>query len=550
MFNMKYKNTIVGLLGLLAAGCAGPRGVAPKTDWASMYGDIPTTAPASILYGVGDVSSLYGDVPTDMDVATPTVTPVATDASVHRMAVLLPITGASASAGREIADATLLAVLGRKMKNVSVSFYDTGTNRDGAIADAIAAAPEIIIGPLFADDVRALRRANVNNIPALSFTSDATVVGDGIMTVALMPNNSIEAIVSEIAADNARGVLIFAPATDAGRQMAGVARHVAEMRELNVVGMYFYTQNDTDSMKTTATAAAANDARVAANNAARAILADVLTNEQLTVVEKSSLETQLEKITKAEVIGKLPYNAVLFLGTGDDTQTLASFMRYYGVGARDARFYGTAMWDGTDAIRDPAMIGAKYAALPEMSAAYVELYTNATGRVPSRLASFGYDAANLAMGMFGADDVPARYLMSPSGYTGLDGLVRLTPTGASERALAIMQIRGGGVATPVRAPATDFITPVYAVDATRVASARAMDLQMPEINPMDYVNIPSRFINKYGRAKKSGDTSSTFNENVITVQSDDAPAITSPEFESSAPERVQRTLIDAVEING
>ena len=546
MFNMKYKNTIVGLLGLFAAGCAGTD-TTPKTDWAALYGDTPATTPASILYGIG-AASLYGDVPVDPDITTPA--PVATDATVHRMAVLLPMTGTAADAGREIADAIELAVLSRKMKNLAVSFYDTGTGRDDAIADAIAATPDVIIGPLFADDVRALRRANSGNVPALSFTSDATVVGEGIMTMALMPNNSIEAIVSEIVSDNARGVLIFAPDTDAGRQMAGVAQRAAALRELNISGIYFYTQNDTDSMKSTAMAASANDARAAANTAARGVLADIMTNEQLTVVEKASLENQLEKITKAEVIGKLPYNAVLFLGTGDDTQTLASFMRYYGVGARDARFYGTAMWDGSDVMRDPAMTGAKYAALPEMSASYVEMYTNTTGRAPSRLASFGYDAANLAMGMFDADDMPTRYLLSRSGYVGLDGLVRLTPGGASERALAIMQIRGGGVATPVRAPATDFITPIYSIDATHATAARPIRVEMPEINPMDYINIPARFVDKYGRAKKSDNASTNANAVIITVPDDDAPAITSPGFEVSTPERVTRTLIDAVEING
>lgn len=548
MLNMKYKNIICGLLGLAMAGCGGVHDNAPKTDWGAMYGTTPVTQPASILYGVG-VASLYGDVPpTDGADATPAASDIAVDTGIHRMAVLLPLTGDASAAGREIADAIGLAVLGRKMQNLSVSFHDTGADASAAIAAAVASGPEIIIGPLFADDARALRNAKPDGLPVLSFTSDATAVGNGVMTMALMPTNSIEAIVSDIAADNARGVLILSPDTTAGRQMAGAARRALDTRDVNVAGIYFYASNDTDSMKSVAAAAAANDARVDANTVARAILSDILTNEQLTAIEKSSLNTQLEKLTKAEVLGQLPYNAVLFLGSGDDAKTLASFLRYYGVGARDARFYGTAMWDAADISRDPAMTGAKYAALPDMSAEYIELYTNTTGRAPTRLASFGYDAANLAMGMMTSDAAPARYLMSPGGYTGLDGLVRLTPTGASERALAIMRI-DGGLATPVRPAPRDFITPIYSIDASRIDTARGKSIDMEQINPVDYINIPSRLRDKYARVKKSGDAP-VVTPVVTTVAPDDAPAITSPEFTPAAPERVTRTLIDAVEING
>ena len=131
-------------------------------------------------------------------------------------------------------------------------------------------------------------------------------------------------------------------------------------------------------------------ARSAANNRAREILSDILTTERLTAIEKSSLSRQLDRISKSETIGRLPYDAVLMLGTGDDAKSLVSFLRYYGVGARDVHLYGTAMWDGANIDSDITLSGAKYPALPEMNPAFVNVYEQIAGTAPSRLASFGY----------------------------------------------------------------------------------------------------------------------------------------------------------------
>ena len=75
------------------------------------------------------------------------------------------------------------------------------------------------------------------------------------------------------------------------------------------------------------------------------------------------IEQQLEKISRTETLGEIPYDAVLFLGNGEDAKTLASFLRYYGVGACDVAFYGTTLWHGSDIASDFTLSGAKYATL-------------------------------------------------------------------------------------------------------------------------------------------------------------------------------------------
>ena len=186
-----------------------------------------------------------------------------------------------------------------------------------------------------------------------------------------------------------------------------------------------------------------------------------MVKEPVTQTQKANMERQLEKISKSETLGRVPYNAILFLGNASDTKQIASFLRYYDVAARDARFYGTTLWDGSELLKDYSFVGSKYATLPPISTVFAETFESVSGKKASRLDTFGYDAANLVIGMLHSNKLPAAYLLDPSGYNGLDGLFRLTPNGASERALEIVELNGSGTSRLAKPAATDFLAPIY-----------------------------------------------------------------------------------------
>lgn len=525
-----HMNKILGFLStcVLLTGCAT---TATRNTWHGEYGTLAPAGPAQTMYG----------------------THTETDNAPHRMAVLLPLSGNNAATGRVIKTSIETAVLQRAPQSLSVSFFDTGANTAAAINNALSQNPEIIVGPLFAADARMLRSMKPSEMPAISFTSDATAIGDGVMTMALMPTNGVEAIVREISADKSRAMVILAPETSSGRLMAAAARAAATNYDIPVAGVVFYREKDTDSIKNAAHTASLYAARSAANNRAREILSDILTTERLTAIEKSSLSRQLDRISKSETIGRLPYDAVLMLGTGDDAKSLVSFLRYYGVGARDVRLYGTAMWDGANIDSDITLSGAKYPALPEMNPAFVNVYEQIAGTAPSRLASFGYDAANLAVGMIYSDKSNAAYLLDPSGYVGIDGLFRLTPNGASQRALRIVEIAGAPTPREVKAAPTSFLSPVYNIDQQSLSPARAMAMETPGINPMTYIQIPDRLTGKYKSKTYGANVTQTpvpEQQNIVTIlpEDDSDEIVANPDFKPHALESVNRTYIDSVEI--
>ena len=534
-FSMHMNNFLkfLGLIGLLAS-CAT---TTPDGDtWSDGY-DITTVGkPTAIQYG--RPMDMYGTLESDDEP--------------HRIAVLLPTSGKNAEIGKTIQTSVTTAVLEHNNKNISVSFFDTAASPNDAINSALATNPEIIIGPVFANNARALRDIKPLDIPALSFTSDATAVGGGVMTMALMPTNSVETIVSQMPSDNVKSFIIIAPNGTSGKLMAGTAKRAAEIYNVPLSGLFYYNSGDATSIKDTAKSASMNAARATANTRAREILSDILTNERLSALEYSNINMQLEKISRTDTLGPVPYNAILFLGNADDTKKLASFMRYFGISSRDAKLYGTALWDGTDIASDITMTGAKYATLPESNETFAATYQVVTGNAPSRLATFGYDATNMAIGMIKSNKSNASYLLDPSGYIGTDGIIRIKPTGDNERALRIVKLNGDGTTTETIPAPTNFIKPIYNIEQRHITPADAIELQSDGINPNDYIRIPERLTDKYssktyGKNKTAAPVISPTNV-VTVVPSNDNTTITSSEYQPVKLESVTKKYIDEVEI--
>ncbi len=527
------------------AACTGGTG-----GWHTESGDVPTGRPGTLqdsfnypeyeMYGRSDAMYTY----------TPT-------SESKTVSVLLPLSGASAAVGNGIETSVEMAFLQRKYENVSVSFHDLSGNRtqkQNIITNVLATEPDIIIGPVFAEDAQLLRDMKPSDLPVLSFTSDASAVGSGVMTMALMPMQSIEMIVREIETDGAKSMVILAPQSASGELMAGAAVQSANIYDMPISGLFYYTEGNLESIKAAAQKAAMYNARTSANTRAREILSEILLKENLTAEQKSSLNAQLDKISKSDTLGRAPYDSVLFLGNAGDSKSLASFLRYFDVGVRDVNFYGTALWDTPEISSDLTMSGAKFAVMPAANADFAKLYEEVAGRTPTRLDSFGFDAANLAIGMLHSSKTPAAYLLDPSGYKGLDGLFRLRPDGTNERALKIVEL-GGDAPRTVKPAATDFLVPLYNVQSRHVNRAREMELVGDGVNPGDYIKIPDSLRGKYksktfGANTARAQTVDTFvPDEVIIMPEDDSEIFESPDFQPVSLETVDRKLIDSVEVN-
>lgn len=518
----------------ILAGCSGT-----NNRWYSEYDKASVSTPSQLQYGSFS-AGMYG-----------------TD-STESIAVLLPTSGPNASVGKSIRPAIEAAAMQFAGSGTRLDFYDTGSGDvTQTIRSAIASNPGIIIGPVFAQNARILRDIKPSDVPALAFTSDISAVGDGVFSMAVMPMNTIESAIQEIRARGGSNFIIIAPDNTSGRTMAGAAKSMTGIYNIKNTGVFYYNERDTESIKSSAMAATMYTARNAANTRAKEILSDILNKESLSATERSSVARQLENINRTDTLGKLPYDSVLFLGNGDDTKSLVSFMRYYGLGTRDAVFYGTPLWEESDIASDVAMTGSVFATLPEIPNEFLTMYEGATGTPANRMAAIGYDATILALGAVHARDNIASYLMNPSGYIGINGLFRLRPSGSNERATQIVRLNGDGTTTVVKKTASAFTVPIYNTATNYIAPAEPMALASSGVNPLNYINIPERLRGKY-RAKTYGanhtsantaNTDLAFSSVTVLPNNNNDFSITAENYSPVPLENVSRTYIDSVEIS-
>ncbi|MCL2338995.1 MAG: penicillin-binding protein activator [Proteobacteria bacterium] len=561
MFIKKFFNVYAlcsVLCALTLAGCN-----TQNRDWGAEYADgAPTAAPATInqnFYAPGDTRT-----PTDTVVAPmPSNVP---PSDVKTVAVLLPLSGPQASVGTSIQHAIEIAFFQKQPRSVMVAFNDIGGSKEQkliAMQNVIARGPDIILGPVFADDVDLLRSVRPNNLPAITFTSDPTALGSGLFTFALLPNQGAEAIVQQMARNNDMRVLILAPDSKTGYMLANAALDGAVINNIRVAGLYFYREGDMGSQKAIAERAAMFNPRTRANTRAKEILADALIRQNMSPIDKANVNRQLAAVNRADTLGNLPYDAVLFLGTANDSKALASFLRYYDVPTNTVRFYGTAMWDADVLFSDMTLYGAQYASLPAISPDFSRVYTDVQGTPPNRMSSMGYDAAMLAISALSDPrQSVAAGLLDPSGYTGLDGLVRLRPNGTNERALQIMRLDASGTPAIAVPAAKNFVRPLY--QTTRVDGRKPPEIEITSgINPMDYIQLPVGIAGIYtsqsyflpGAASVGAAPSTAPAQNMspipVILPEDDSDniVINSPNFQPGTPDAVARTMIDSVQIS-
>lgn len=340
------------------------------------------------------------------------IAPLPVDTQRHRVALLVPMSGANAGVGRSIANATTMALLDTRTEKVRITTYDTAIAGGVAAATrkALAEGNRLILGPLTAEDVRAAapltRQAGV---PMLSFSNDASVSAPGTYLMGYIPAQAVERVVGYA---RSRGVANFAALVPKG---------------------------------------------VYGERAGNAFL-NAVRGKGGTVVALESFDRSPGSVAAAvkRLSAASSYDALLIADIGRVAMQAAPLVRADG-GAR-ARLLGTELWNTDQTIlSSPAMKGAWFASVSDtLYRQFSTKYRTRFQTAPYRLASLGYDAVLLTVRI--AQDwkigtpFPATRLNDPEGFAGLDGAFRFGETGVAERALEVSEIGAGTVGLVEAAP--------------------------------------------------------------------------------------------------
>jgi ABC-type branched-subunit amino acid transport system substrate-binding protein len=334
------------------------------------------------------------------------------DTQRHRIALLVPQTGPDAAVGTAIANATVMALLDSRSDRLRITTYDTATGAAAAAQAAVADGNRLILGPLLADDVRAVQPiARAANVPLISFSNDSSVAGNGTFLLGFEPGQAVSRVVGHARA-------------------AGLNRFAA------LVPRSVYGERAVAAMRTAVTAAGGT-----------------LAATEFYDRSATGLSGAIRRLTRAEVGG---IDAVLIADSGQTAIRAVPLIR--SGGATRARILGTELWNTEAALGGSApMRGAWFASVSDtlygqLATRYRERY----GTAPYRLSSLGYDAVLLTIRV--ARDwrpgtvFPQSRLFQEDGFGGIDGIFRFDNRGIAVRALEVSEVRAGGFTVVDPAP--------------------------------------------------------------------------------------------------
>ena len=331
------------------------------------------------------------------------------DETRNRVAVLVPLTGPNAALGQSILNAANLALLDTGGERIRITAYDTAASGAASAAnEAIADGNGLFLGPLLAEDVRAVAPiADREDVPVVAFSNDSSVAGDGVYLMGFAPGPSIERVVAFARSRGAQRFGALVPANVYGERSARAMTQAAEGEGANLVGIQTYERS--------AAGLRAAAGRLAAQGRTDAVL--IADGPQFASLAAPSLRAT----TPAP------------------------------------RLLGTELWaiEG-NAAGQAGLRGAWFAAPTEANfAAFRNRYRARYGRDPYRLASLGYDAVLLTVRIAADWPVGRRFpetaLRDRTGFAGVDGAFRFGRDGIAERALEVREVTATG--TNVVSPA-------------------------------------------------------------------------------------------------
>ncbi len=346
-----------------------------------------------------------------------------------KVAFLLPISaqGNTAGVAKALKQAGELALFEFDNPNVQLVPKDTRGTPEGAktaAKEAVAEGAELIIGPLFANEVAAAApEAQSAGIPMIAFSSDRKVAGNGVYLLSFLAGSDVPRMVSYAISQGRTRFAALIPQTEYGRLVEQSFLGSVNKLGGQIVAVKNYPQD------------------------ANGMLAPV---REIAALAKK---------------GEPPQIDALFIPAGADTlPALAPLLPYAALDTTAVKVIGTNGWDYTGIGKEKALIGGWFSAAdPKGWTAFTRRYVETYSDVPPRLASLAYDAVSLAVSLSNnpsGSRYTAAQLTRSSGFNGVDGLFRLRTDGTSERGFAVLEVQRFGNQVINRAPSS-FTTAQY-----------------------------------------------------------------------------------------
>ncbi len=331
-----------------------------------------------------------------------------------RVGLILPLSaqGNAGAAALSMKNAAELAIAEFKNPNIQLLVKDDGGTPQGAQAaaqQALTEGAEIIIGPLFAEAVRAVGSvARPRGIPVIAFSTDVSVAARGVYLLSFLPETDVKRIVDYAVSRGKRSFAALLPDSAYGAVVEAAFQQEVSRRGGRIVALEKYP------------------------------------------LDPGKLAKSARRV--AQAANRVD---VIFIPDGSDAvPQVVQALSAASVNMKRVQLLGTGLWDDPRIFSTAALDGGWYAA-PESAGFrnFAGRYRARYGQDPVRTATLAYDAVALVAALVktqGAQRFSEQVLTNSSGFGGIDGVFRFRPDGTNERGLAVLRVApaGGQVVSP------------------------------------------------------------------------------------------------------
>jgi branched-chain amino acid transport system substrate-binding protein len=331
-----------------------------------------------------------------------------------RVGLILPLSapGNAGIAATSMKNAAQMALAEFKNPNIQLLVKDDGGTPQGAQAGAQAAISEgaqIILGPLFAQSVRAVAQvARPSNIPVIAFSTDSSVASHGVYLLSFLPETDVKRIVDYATSRGKRSFAALVPDNAYGTVVQAAFQQAVPQHRGRIV-----------------------------------------------VLEKYPLDpSKIAEPVHAVAQAATRIDSVFIPDGADAVPQVVAALAADHVNLKRLQLLGTGLWDDPRIFQDKQLQGAWYAApaadgFRNFSARYRARF----GQDPVRTATLAYDAVALVAALVktqGPQPFTEQILTNSSGFAGIDGIFRFRPDGTNQRGLAVLRVgpTGGQVVSP------------------------------------------------------------------------------------------------------
>lgn len=360
-----------------------------------------------------------------------------------KVALLVPLSGSIKPIGESILNVAQMSMFYNKKKNITLMVYDTNGTTFGAVKamkKAIKDGIDLVIGPLFMSETKAIQNLAKNNgILIFSLSNEQELLNsDNIFVTGSIIEQEIQTLITYMMENDTYNYVALMPNTSFGATINKVLREIITGKDGLLIKTDFYEHNDKNLMR--------KINELVSFYEIPKILYDNFEKKRLEQKLSGSQEELEFKISDDEKI--YPHSIFIAEG-GKNAEQIANLLFVIQKGDKKIQLIGTTKLDGDDNVlfnpylNDTIFVGANPKKYEKFSKNYYEIYHSK----PLKITSMVYDLVNILDDVYDRIDgvyMPNKTkLLNPYGFDGIDGRFRFLPNGLVERRLYVLQFKDG-----------------------------------------------------------------------------------------------------------